>query len=162
MKCYNCGNIFDAAGIVRRREAHGEIISCCPICGASDMEETETCIICGKDIAEYETRQGFCLECLWDTLTYDRALAYMKDRDLLCDFLLSDWLEAGKVESISDKLRQHCEETFNRMVADDKLLNRDNFLTACRYFILPSYPDDFGPADEGGSYAEWLAEVGLD
>lgn len=159
MKCFNCGNIFDAEDVIYRRESYGEKVACCPICGASDMDETEPCRICFDEFESGDLRRGFCLECLWESITYERALAYMKDRDTLCDFILSDWLEGGKIDSVSDKLRQHCEEVFKRMEADDKLMSRDNFLIACRYFILPNYPDNFGLADEGGDYAEWLEEV---
>lgn len=159
--CYNCGKFFPDEDVVQRRDGETALhIYCCPHCGVDDIGEAETCSLCGKDFADGETREGFCLECLWNAITYDIALAYMKDADCLPEFFLTGW-GCGKLEHSSPEFNAFLEETFKRSVANDKLLScyggKSDFLRECRYWILPNYDaGDFGV--EGSEFAEWYAD----
>lgn len=170
MYCYNCHKFFPDNDVVR--EADGETaahIYCCPFCGVDDIGESAECSICGAEFPEGETRSGFCLSCLWEAIDYDVALEYIKhDRyGGLAQFILNDWFGANFEEGAiqggsSDALNAFLEETFRRLVADEKLrcamckLEEARFLEACRVFCLPYYYNgDFGC--EGQTFAEWYA-----
>lgn len=159
MKCFNCGAIFDAEDIIRIREGSGEVRRGCPVCGADDMDETEPCRICGAEFTEEDLAYGFCLECLWNAIDYETALAYLKETDQLCEFLFKYWFNcSGSLTFISDEFRNHMEETFRRIAADEKRcsLTDPDFLNACRTMLLPKYPDYFGV--DGTDFAGWYAE----
>ena len=166
MYCYNCGRNFPDGDVVKRRDGETALhLFCCPHCGAADLGGSEECEICGKEFPEYETSHGFCLGCLWEAIDYDVALAYMKHygNDAVAEFMLNDWFDGLLEGGISDKLAQFMEETFRRMVADEKLrcamckLEEARFLEACRLFCLPYYHNgNFGV--EGEQFAEWYAQ----
>lgn len=152
MKCGNCGATFDPADISYRREDYGEKIACCPVCGVSDLIETEECKLCGKEFEEDELREGYCLECLWNAIDYDVALDYLKDNGQLAEFFLTGW-GCGKLEHSSVEFDSFLEETFKRSVALDKLMTHSfgkdgDFLKECRYWIF----------DFVGEFAEWYAD----
>lgn len=156
--CYNCGKFFPDDGIVQKRDGEtGLHIYCCPHCGVDDIGDADTCSLCGKHFAVGDTREGFCLDCLWNAITYDVALAYMKDADCLHEFFLTGW-GCGKLEHSSPEFNAFLEETFKRSVANDKLLacygGKEDFLLECRYWILP-YHDDGYFGTEGSEFAEW-------
>ena len=163
MKCGNCGATFDPADILYRREDYGEKIACCPVCGVSDLIETEECILCGKEFEEDDIASGYCLECLWNAIDYETALEWMKQwRGRLADFLLNDWFGGGMKGDSSRDLDSFLEETFRRIVADEKLscalsrVQTQRFLMCCRAFCLPHYRADFG--SDGMEFAEWYAD----
>ena len=171
MYCYNCDRFFPDEAVVQRRDGETALhIYCCPHCGVDDIGESEECAICGKEFPEGETSHGFCLGCLRDAIDYDVALEYIKpDRDGgLAQFILNDWFgahfEEGAIQGgSSDALNAFLEETFRRLVADEKLRcamckqEKARFLEACRLFCLPYYPNgDFGV--EGQQFAEWYAK----
>ena len=164
MFCYNCERAFPASELVQRRDGETALhIYCCPHCGSDNVGEGEVCQICGRELAEGETSNGFCLSCLWEAIDYDVALAYMLDNDNgLLKFLLGDWFGASFGEIVStDALDKFMQETYRRLVADEKLRYATDkhapmdFLTACRSFCLPEYPARFG--SNGQEFAEWYA-----
>ena len=160
MKCGNCGSTFDPADVVYHREDYGEKIACCPVCGVSDLIETEECKLCGKEFEDSELCEGFCLECLWDAIDYDTALDYLKETGTLAEFFLNGW-GCGKLEHSSVEFDLFLEETFRRNVALDKLNAQfggsSDFLRELRYWILPNHDKgDFGRF--GCEFAEWYAE----
>lgn len=169
MYCYNCGEFFPDEDVVQRRDGETALhIYCCPHCGVDDIGESEECEICGKQFPEGETRHGFCLKCLWNAIDYDLALEFMKsgqEHGWLAQFLIGEWFGAlfDGWECSSDALDEFLEETFRRLVADEKLrcamckLEEARFLEACRMFCLPEYPNgNFGV--EGQEFAEWYAQ----
>jgi len=165
MICHNCHSVFDSKDVVSRFEDYGERVSCCPVCGASDLEETESCDLCGKELSVDELCEGFCIDCLWNAIDYDVALAYMKDRGELAVFFTECIWNTGRLEHSSVDFDLFLEETFKRMVAGEKLSKcfvnfpgkKDEFLEQCRYFCLPYYYNgDFGP--DGCYFAEWYKD----
>ena len=164
MFCYNCERAFSDSELVQRRDGETALhIYCCPHCGADNVGEGEECKICGRELAEGETSNGYCLPCLWEQIDYDVALDYMKELggSYLAGFLLNDWFDGSFNGTASDKLNAFLEESFRRIVADEKLRCATDkrapmdFLSACRSFCLPKYPERFGL--NGQEFAEWYA-----
>ena len=162
MICNNCGATFDPADIAYYREDYGEVFAACPCCGVADIEETESCELCGEEFRDGDIRSGFCLDCLWAEISYDITLAYLKDTDSLAEFMIEYIFDAGKVAHSSMDLDRHLEDTFKRMVVEDKLntiihVGPHDFLDRCKYYLLPDYDSgSFGV--EGGEFAEWYAD----
>ncbi len=164
MICYNCEKTFPDSELVQRRDGETALhIYCCPHCGSDNVGEGEVCQICGCELAEGETSNGYCLPCLWAQVDYETALDYMKELggSYLAEFLLNDWFDGSVHGTVSDKLTAFLEESFRRIVADEKLrcatdkyAPRD-FLFACRSFCLPKYPERFG--GDGREFATWYA-----
>lgn len=156
MYCYNCGKFFPDEDVVQRRDGETALHTyCCPNCGVDDIGDTEECEICGKEFIDGEIYNGICLDCLWKSITYDIALAFIKDQGLLARFMLTDWFGAGEIDHTSPELDRHLEETFRRMVANDKLLRKTEFLAACKLFCLPERLNgNFGI--DGQVFAEWF------
>lgn len=162
MICNNCGATFDEQDVVHYREDYGEIFSACPVCGDYDISDSAECVLCGEEMDPGDLREGFCLQCLWDEIDYDVALAYMQDRQSLGEFILNDWMgtdsKIGRTTPGFDKFTEsvfkqnaHAEETGEVLLGGAK-----NFLRAARKHCLPYYPNGFGM--EGGDFAEWYAE----
>lgn len=160
MYCYNCEKTFDADEIVQKLDREtGELLLCCPHCGVDDIADTKTCSVCGReDCVDGEIHSGICLDCLWDAITYDVALEFMVETNTLHRFLLEDWLLGGDATglSVSIKLSLFLQETFKRFKANDLIMDRKDFLEACKLFCLPNYPSSFGI--EGGAFAEWYED----
>lgn len=140
IKCLNCGSVIDSDQFATVREESGEVMSCCPYCYDNIWEEVSKCDVCGKEDSDDVVRDGICIECLKNAVTYDTALAYIKARDYIVEFILCDWFGAEGVVSQSVDLALFCEETFRRLVANEKLLGGDKMLKLCREFCLPNYP----------------------
>ena len=159
MYCFSCNHFFPAKDVISMTDTTGEEIRCCPICGANDIAESETCEICGEEHLEGEIYDGICLDCAWKSIDYKIALQYMEDTDCLHDFILSDWLEGGTIDGTSDKLRKFLRETFLRQQAEDILFDRTDFLDRCKDFCMPYYRThirQFGP--EGMGFVNWLSQ----
>ena len=164
MYCYNCDTFFPDADSVKKRDGETAMhILCCPHCGVDDIAESYVCKVCGGEFIEGDIASGYCLECLWNEIDYDTALEWMKQgKGWLSDFLLNDWFGACIHGDSSDYLNSFLEETFRRIVADEKLscaptsVLEPSFLLRCRTFCLPRYRDDFG--SDGREFAEWFAE----
>jgi len=155
--CNNCGTFFSEYEVVEKKGELGETLMCCPICGVDDISETETCQMCEKEFTDGEVVEGYCLSCLWNAIDYSIALDYIKSEGYLAEFMIGEWFGGGKLEHSSPELDRHLEETFKRMVADDKLLRKTEFLAACRLFCLPGWPrHEFGI--EGQMFAEWYKD----
>lgn len=160
MFCYNCEKFFPDEDVCLKRDDETTLhIHCCPFCGDDDIGESETCVACGEEFAEGETASGYCVSCLVAEVDYDTTLAYLKDRGYLADFLIRDWFNAGTLTNSSYDLDKFLEETFRRLVANDKLSDwcsgYHSFLDACRTFCVPGrFDNNFGT--EGREFAEWL------
>lgn len=77
MYCNNCSKFFNEpndTSYVDTHYSHGIRYSShggleCPHCGDSDLQDSESCYICGED-----SRNGICKSCLSEQANYDNAL----------------------------------------------------------------------------------------
>lgn len=170
MRCNNCHAVFDEHDMVRVREDYGETYYACPICGDSDVSETEECELCGVTFDPDDLTHGFCLDCLWNAIDYDVALKYMiqKDNGLgLVNFFLEEWFNSDSIKHTSTDLVTFFVALFGKLANQErdniqyfnlnsKVKIEPSFLNACRTHILPSWPKLIDEnADE---FAEWYEE----
>lgn len=153
MYCNNCRQFFSDYEIVTKKGELGEPLACCPFCGVDDLSDTVTCKGCGEDFLEDDLSSGFCIDCLWDSIDYDITLAYLKDEGLLAEFIVGFIFGADVPKRSSLSFDNFLEETFKRMVANDKLLGWHEFLDKCRDFCIPK--KDNGFCSESNDFAEW-------
>lgn len=156
MHCCNCGSFFNEYEIVTKRGEFGEALGCCPICGIDDIEDSYTCKGCSEEFIEDHLSSGYCIDCLWDAIDYDLTLEYLKEEGLLADFIVTFVFGAGTLKESSPEFDAHLEETFRRMVANDKLLGWHEFLDRCRDFCIPVRDKGFNA--ESNDFAEWYAD----
>lgn len=153
-KCLECGNIFEEGEERTWREDYGEELSGCPCCGGA-YDEAYYCKECDSQFVEDELYEGYCFNCLADSITYDKGLEFIKESDLLIDFMVGKFYECDVPADFtaSEKFLNAIEENFLRMKADDLICDRFDFLDCIKEFILK---DD----GECGvyNYAEWLSE----
>jgi len=157
-KCLNCGHVFEDGEQKVVKENHGlpggfyETSEYCPICGG-DFEETKPCKVCGSEQLDDDLYDGFCLDCLRESITYNRLLEYLIDRDLLPHFMFEFYFDSSIPERVSDKLKETLREWYLRMRANDILTFKTDFLQLCKKYILEG-DGECGRYD----YAEWLSE----
>ena len=160
-KCTDCGYVFDYEDRTVVKEKHGfddgfyETFSCCPNCGG-DFEDAADCCECGETFTENELYSGWCENCLSETINYDTFFEYCeanKDEQYLDIFVMSELLGGMNCpDNISSEFHQLMIETYNRRVADAKLLKgKFDFLADCVRFIM----DDDGSIGRE-NYADWL------
>lgn len=157
-KCLVCGHIFAHGEEAEWTEAHGERWTGCPVCKSS-YEETVRCGHCSGEHLEDELYGGWCMECIAEAVTYDRALAYMSARDYgdgqnyLVDFIF-EWIwDASAPARFGQTLRDVVRSEFARRKFNDIACGVSTFLDKCKAFIL-SGDGDCGADD----FAKWLTE----
>lgn len=155
IRCRNCGETINEEDIMHYTEDTGERMSCCPYCFDNEWDTVSECRVCGKEADESEVYGGYCIHCLREAVTYDIALAYIKDRDYMTEFVLCDWFGAEGVVSQSVELALFCEETFRRLVANEKLIGGNKLLAMCREYCVPGCPT-YTADDE--MFADWLGD----
>ena len=75
-RCCECGNLFEEGEQAVWEERHGldsppyETRSGCPVC-KGDYEEVHQCKDCGDWHSENELYDGWCANCLRETINYD-------------------------------------------------------------------------------------------
>lgn len=75
--CNECHETFERCA--SETEPHGEVLSCCPVCGSTEVEEAAYCKICGKPMCDDEMTCGVCDDCIVELLTYDSFKAFALD-----------------------------------------------------------------------------------
>lgn len=153
-RCVECGHVFEEGEQMRYTESHGEKFSVCPACGGG-YETAYNCDECGNVLSEDECFEGLCAECLSEKICYGTALNYFKSRGIVVDFMLDKWYESTAPANPSEKLVEAMEENFRREAANELLLNRDQFITAIKQYIM----DDDGNMGKQ-DFAEWLTKEG--
>lgn len=138
-KCKNCGHLFDDGEQKHVVEKHGfsdgmyEEYDSCPVCGASDFEETKRCLSCGGEFLKGELIDDkFCYQCLIEDADPDTFLSFLDAEKPASDKI--GWLEDFVYYSIlcvetpkygSFESKQICRDLYLRAVASDKI-NRCN------------------------------------
>ena len=157
MICKNCGATFDENDAIHYTEDYGETFMGCPVCGASDIADAATCSECGRELDIDDVQSGLCIDCMWDTITYDIALAYIEETDSLIEFFLGEWLHCGavKIENTQD-LAEFLRKAFKNEAENDRLFTEKHyFLEACRSWCLPCYLSSHCWLGGGEDFAEW-------
>lgn len=162
-RCTECGNLFEegeqAIWYENQGECHGVIameqFSGCPVCGG-DYEEVHQCKKCGDWHTEDELYDGWCEDCLRETINYDTFFEYCeanKDWQYLDIFMMSELLGGMYCpRNISTEFHQLMVETYKRRVSNAKLLGaRFDFLDKCIRFIM-----DYDGSIGRENYADWL------
>ena len=160
-RCKNCGNLFEEGEQAVWEEQHGldsppyEKLSGCPVCRGG-YEEVHQCKECGDWHSENELYDGWCENCLLETINYDTFFEYCEanreDRylDTFVMFYLLNCDEVPKHPSCD--FHQLMIETYKRKVFDAKLLGyKFGFFEDCIRFIM----DDDGSIGRE-NYAYWL------
>ena len=165
-RCENCGNLFEEGEQAVWEETHGldsppyEKFSGCPVCNC-EYEEVYKCKECGDWHTDDELYNGWCENCLLETINYDTFFEYCeanKDENYLDMFVMQYLLNCDDVPKYpSFEFHQLMAETYKRRVADAKLLKgRFDFLEDCIRFIM----DDDGSIGRE-NYADWLNKKGV-
>ena len=160
-RCCECGNLFEEGEQAVWEETHGldsppyEKFSGCPIC-KGDYEEVHQCKECGDWHSEDELYDGWCEDCLRESINYDTFFEYCeanKDEQYLDIFVMSELLGGMDCpDNISSEFHRLMIEIYKRSVSDVKLFDgRFGFLEDCVRFVM----DDDGYSGRE-NYADWL------
>lgn len=146
--CTECGHIFDEGEEMHWTESHGEEFSGCPMCGGS-FEQASHCKHCYGDFLEDSLYNGWCEECLRDMITYDNFWIYLKEHELVADFMFVNLWKSSVPETVSCELMTMMELTYKSLADYEKRFRQDELMKLCEDFICR---DDLSKWD----FAEWL------
>ena len=160
-RCCECGNLFEEGEQAVWEETHGldsppyEKWSGCPLCHG-DYEEVYQCDSCGDWHSKDELYDGWCENCLRETINYDTFFEYCeanKEDNYLDTFVMCCLLNCDEVPKYpSLDFHYLMIETYKRRVVDAKLLKGPfDFLKDCIRFVM----DDDGYSGRE-SFAYWL------
>jgi hypothetical protein len=162
-KCLNCGEVFEEPASVR--ETHGftdgfaETFYMCPYCNG-DYEKAKQCRECYEWHAENELYDGWCEDCLRETINYDTFFDYCeanKDRQYLDIFVMQELLDTNCPDNVSYDFHQLMIDVYKARVEAIKAAMTEeckkciDILPACIRFIM----DDDGSIGRE-NYADWL------
>ena len=165
-RCCECGNLFEEGEQAVLEETHGldsppyEKWSGCPVCNG-DYEEVHQCKECGDWHTDDELYDGWCENCLRETINYDTFFEYCesnKDEQYLDTFVMCEILNCEYVPKISsEEFHQLMCRTYWERVSEiqreRKVFGKSfsEIIDACIRFIM----DDDGSIGRE-IYAEWL------
>ena len=162
-KCCECGHLFEegeqAVWYENQGECHGvtamEKFSGCPLCNG-DYEEVYQCKECGEWHTEDEMYDGWCENCLRETINYDTFFEYCeanKDEQYLDIFVMSELLGGMDCpKNVSWDFHCLMGEVYRKEVKRAKECPAlFGFMDACIRFIME---DDGSIGRE--NYADWL------
>lgn len=141
-KCLDCGHIFEEGEQKTHYEnrdaffgasAH-EVFSCCPVCNGS-YKKADRCILCDKIHFSDDLVNGVCKDCAEKSVTYDSALEYLLTRDELKDFCYY-FLKQKEKGTNEDEVKNEAKQWFKRQVLEDKIFEREDFLSKVKEYIL--------------------------
>lgn len=147
-RCVDCGHIFDVGEEKVYTEAHGEKMSCCPVCGG-DFLEVDHCDGCYKVKWLDELYSGYCERCLRDSLNGANISAYIKHSDQAEDFYIK-WYYETECLNPSAELIDLCRTGYLKQVALEAMQGKHK---AEREFWR--YLDNTQQIED---YAKWLAQ----
>ena len=161
-RCCDCGNLFEEGEQAIWEEHHGldsppyEKWDGCPVC-KGDYEEVRQCKECGDWHSDDELYDGWCENCLRETINYDTFFEYCeanKDENYLDIFVMSEFLNMDMPKHSSFDFHQLMIEVYKERVSWAKMYPEAkvyDFLTSCIRFIM----DDDGSIGRE-NYADWL------
>ena len=146
--CENCGAIFEEGGFREVRDTHGfsdgyaEIVCECPVCDSQSIVTQYECAECREPFDEDELYAGFCADCLRLQCAWDRAIAYLKQRNLVGAFFC--WWLNGDNQPDSFKMDFLC-------MAEEYIQNNksDGTLAVLQSYIM----------DDKSDFADWLEQI---
>ena len=154
-KCSNCGEIFEEPNAIK--EDWGETFYVCPNCNG-DYEEAKQCKECDEWHTEDELYDGWCENCLRETINYDTFFEYCeanKGEQYLDIFVMSELLGGMDCpDNVTYEFHRLMIEVYKEHVSWAKMHPTSliySFIVACRRFIM----DDDGECGRE-SYADWL------
>lgn len=154
--CLECGHIFDEGEQYSWQENHGfsdglyENHEGCPLCHGG-FEEAHKCQHCDSEYHESTLYEGWCEECLRDTLTYENCLKYLEDTDALVEFMMVAFYQSSLPSKVSPKLQSLMHNQFLHQMTYDAIHGTTSFLKLCQRYIMDD-DGNYGRQD----YAEWL------
>ena len=131
--CYDCHETFERCA--SETEPHGEVLSCCPVCGSTEVEEAVYCKICGEPMCEDELTEGICDDCIAAALDYDTFRSFALDGAAETDCSLIEefvycWLFGlGYTDAPNgshEELRKLLVGYYDQRVAEERSLIRDS------------------------------------
>ena len=160
-RCCECGNLFEEGEQAVWEETHGldsppyEKFSGCPVCKV-DYEEVHQCKKCGDWHSDDELYDGWCENCLRETINYDTFFEYCeanKDEQYLDIFVMSELLGGMDCpKNVSWDFHCLMGEVYRKEVKRAKESPAlFGFLPSCIRFIME---DDGSIGRE--NYADWL------
>ena len=165
-RCCECGNLFEEGEQAVWEETHGldsppyEKFSGCPIC-KGDYEEVHQCKESGDWHSDDELYDGWCENCLRETINYDTFFEYCeanKDEQYLDTFVMCYILHCEYVPKYSsyefhELMVRVYKERIENIKRDKAMLGdtHDEIIDDCIRFIM----DDDG-CSRREDYAEWL------
>ena len=168
-RCCECGNLFEEGEQAVWEVHHGldsppyEKWSGCPVC-KGDYEEVHQCRDCGDWHSEDELYDGWCENCLRETINYDTFFEYCeanKDEQYLDTFVMCEILNCEYVPKFSsyefhDLMVQVYQERVENIKRDKAVFGKTyaEIIDACIRFIM----DDDGYSGRE-NYADWLNNI---
>lgn len=145
--CGDCGKLFEEPK--EWSQNHGEPHlterwSGCPDCGGG-FEEAYHCKQCYNEFMKDDLTEGYCEECLkeiFDNITYETALKYLIEKDLMVEFMYNYYYGVDVVISpVSDELEQDTIDQFKRKQLSDIISKKNTFLKSVISFIKDDTDD---------------------
>ena len=160
-RCENCGHLFEEGEQAVWYEHHGldsppyEKFSGCPVC-KGDYEEVHQCKKCGDWHTDDELYDGWCENCLRETINYDTFFEYCeanKGEQYLDIFVMSELLGGMDCpKNVSWDFHCLMGDVYRKEVKRAKESPAlFGFLPACIRFVM----DDDGSIGRE-NYADWL------
>lgn len=137
-RCEVCEELFEELALVGD---NGIVHRGCPNCGSDMWTELDACDACKDEFPVDELFYGLCADCLRKKCTYDKALAYLKERGNLGSFFCWHVNEGFEPEMFAEEFLDMLEEIFLRKKANDLLTGSTNFLGVVQYYILDADGD---------------------
>lgn len=150
--CESCGKKFEE--FRHYSESHGfdqppfEEWDGCPYCSESAAVEADRCENCGEIITVSRLFDGLCFDCFRNTVTYESALHYLKENNLLVNFVCFSVWDIETPKKWNEKMDYAADRAFERERLRDKLDGVMVFMNQIRDFIC----DDLSGAEH---YLEW-------
>jgi len=104
--CDCCSRVFEEPRRAEERhnENYSEPLALCPYCDWGTPVKAERCRQCGEWFAEDDINNGFCEDCLTESLTLDSFLSYATsdDDDNILEEFMFQWIYGYEWSDVPD------------------------------------------------------------